>query len=46
MLDGHVIDEVFGGSGENQAADAVDGHQEETENEQAAARLDERPDIG
>ena len=46
MLDGHVIDKVFCRRREDQAADAVDGHQHEPEYEQAAPRIDQGPDVG
>ena len=40
-----VVDEVFGGSGQDQAAEAVDDHQQEAAAEQHAAGLDELPDL-
>src|SRR5262249_35773371 len=41
-----VVDEQLGGDGEAEAEDAVDDHEEEAEGEEAAAGLDEGPDLG
>ena len=46
VLDGDVVDEIFCGGGKDEAADAVDGHQTEAEDEQAAARLNQSPNVG
>ncbi len=45
MLDGHKIDKVFNRRREDQAADAVDGHQQQSQYEQATARMDQGPDV-
>ncbi len=46
MLAHHVVDEVAGGDGQNEAAEPVDDHQQKAAGEQPAARLDELPDLG
>ena len=46
MLVHHVIDEVAGGDGQGEAADAVDDHQQKAAGEEPAARFDELPDLG
>ena len=42
----NLIDQGLGRPGQNEAASAIDDHQEETTAQEKATRLDELPDLG
>jgi hypothetical protein len=46
VRDGDIIHEIFCGGGEDQSAKTVDDHEPEAEQEQAAARMDQGPNVG